>query len=127
MNILGIDFGTKQIGLAWMQEGLDVVLPFGVVEHEDRKKNIEAVAKLIADERIHKVIIGLPFGSDGEETENTKRVRGFADELKKIIDAPIEFEGEEFTTKEAAQMEGDASLDEKAAMLILQGWKERSA
>ncbi len=127
MNILGIDFGTKRIGLAWMQEGLDVVLPFGVVEHEDRKKNVEAVAKLIVDERINKVIVGLPFGFDGEETENTKRIRAFAGELGKMVDVPIEFEGEEFTTKEAAQMEGDASLDEKAAMLILQGWKERSA
>lgn len=126
MNILGIDYGTKRIGLAWMQEGLDVVLPFGIINEVDRKKNIEAVAKLIADERINKVVIGLPFGLDGEETENTKRIRAFASELGEKIKLPIEFEGEEFTTKEAAQMEGDASLDEKAAMLILQGYRERN-
>lgn len=126
MNILAIDFGTKRIGLAWMQEGIDVVLPFGVIAREDRKKNIEEVAALIKEEKIGKVVVGLPFGTQGEETENTKRIRAFADDLKKKIDVEIEFEGEEFTTREAQQMEGDASLDEKAAMLILQSYKERS-
>lgn len=123
MNILGIDYGTKRIGLAWMQTGIDVVLPFGVVESADRKKNVEDVANIIKEEKIDKVIIGLPFGEAGQETPNTKRIREFADMLKEKINVPMDFVGEEFTTREAQQMDGDASLDEKAAMLILQSYK----
>lgn len=122
MNILGVDYGTKRIGLAWVQQGLDVVLPFGVIEGEDRVANIEEVISVIEQEDIQKVVLGLPFGPDGEETENTKRVRAFGDEITSRSGLHIEFIGEEFTTKEAEAMGGDASLDEKSAMLILKSY-----
>ncbi|MFH1286600.1 MAG: Holliday junction resolvase RuvX [Candidatus Magasanikbacteria bacterium] len=123
MNILGIDFGKKRIGLAWVQLGLDVVLPFGAVNNEQRTTN--KLATLVRDEKIDKIIVGLPIGLDGKENENTERVRKFVEDLKHEIDIPIEFEDERFTTAEANRMGGDASADEKAAMLILQGYLEK--
>jgi len=119
MNILGVDFGQKRIGLAWVQEGLDVVLPFGVVG--DKKELIE----LIHTERIGKVVMGLPLGMEGEENMNTNRVRGFAADLQKEIDIPIEFIDERFTTHEANRMGGVATADEKAAMIILESYLEK--
>ena len=119
MNILGVDFGQKRIGLAWVQEGLDVILPFGVVK--DRKELVQ----LIKAERIGKVVIGLPFGMDGEENVNTNRIRAFAEELKKEIELPLEFIDERFTTHEANRMGGIATADEKAAMIILESYLEK--
>ena len=119
MNILAVDYGTKNIGLAWAQIGLGVVLPYGVI----KDKNLDELVKLIKKENIDKVIIGLPFGLKEKENENTKKIRKFADDLKKIINIPIEFEDERFSSQAADRMEGGgASRDEKSAMIILQGY-----
>lgn len=119
MNILAVDYGTKNIGLAWAQIGLGVVLPYGVI----KDKNLDELVKLIKKENIDKVIIGLPFGLKEKENENTKKIRKFADDLKKIINIPIEFEDERFYSQAADRMEGGgASRDEKSAMIILQGY-----
>lgn len=119
MNILGIDYGKKRIGLAWADTAINVVLPYGVVG------SVSELASLIQKERIDKVVIGLSLGLDGKENENTKIVRSFADELKKIIKTHIEFVDERFTSSEADRMEGEASRDEKAAMLILQNYLDK--
>jgi len=120
MNILAIDHGKKRIGLAWVQEGLDVVLPYGVIEG-----GVEELVKLIKSENINKLVVGLPIGLDGKENQNTKRVREFADELKKKVNLPIEFVDERFTSRQADNMGGDVSRDEKSAMLILQSYISR--
>ncbi len=116
MNILAIDFGTKNLGLAWVGSGVDVVLPYGRVEAENWKTELPT---LIAEEKIGTVVVGIPYGPDGEETKNSERVRSFIRELALLISVPIETIDESFTTREAQSMEGDASLDEKSAMLIL--------
>lgn len=107
-----------------MQVGLDVILPFGVVQNSSAEIVPKELVKLIEEERINKVVIGLPLGMEGEENMNTKRVRGFGEELKKQVKVPIEFMDERFTTHEASRMGGEASLDEKSAMLILESYKD---
>ncbi len=122
MNILGVDYGKKRIGLAWMQTGLDIVLPFGIVG------NLEELIELIKKEKIDKAVFGLPFGLESsEENDNTKRIRKFAQEIKKGTGVEIDFADERFTTAEAIGMEGDGSLDEKSAMLILQTYLEEES
>lgn len=107
-----------------MQVGLDVILPYGVVQKKPDESVPKELVNLIKEERINKVVIGLPLGMEGEENMNTKRVRRFGDELQKQIDVPIEFMDERFTTHEASRMGGTASLDEKSAMLILEMYQE---
>lgn len=125
MNILAVDFGTKRIGLAWAQEGLDVVLPYGVIESEKKQERLSELVKLVRDENIGKAVFGLPFGENREENDNTRRIRAFAEDFKKESGIQVEFIGEEFTTKEAEAMGGETSLDEKSAMLILQSCLKR--
>lgn len=122
MNILSIDFGVKRIGLAWVQSGINVVLPFGIVDGQ--KWKIE-LPKIIAEEKIDKIIVGNPLGLESEENFNTDRVAKFVEELKMLVKIPIELVDERFTTKQAQQMGGDASLDEKAAMLILESYLDK--
>jgi putative Holliday junction resolvase len=119
MNILAIDFGTKNIGLAWCDTMIGAPLPFGIA------KNIEEVTKVVTEEKIDKVIIGLPLGIDGKENKNTERVRKFAEELKNKISAPIEFMDERFSSHAADRMSGGVSRDEKSAMIILEDYLAR--
>lgn len=127
MNILAIDYGTKRIGLAWMQSGLDVVLPFGVIANSANKTaTIKELVGVIKQERIDRIVMGLPFTlENGSENAHTKRIRAFVDELKKHTDIPIEFIDERLSSFEADEMGGAASRDEKAAMVILSTYQEQ--
>ena len=124
MNILGIDFGTKRIGLAWVNKDLGVVLPYGQVRGKDKEEMLLNLAKLIKEEKIDKVVFGLPLTLGGQESPNSRRVRGFADELKKKVNILIEFYDERLSSFVADQMEGEATRDEKAAMIILTDYLE---
>jgi len=125
MNLLGIDYGSKNIGLAWCQTELGVVLPFGELKTQNSKLKNKELLKIIRDEKIDKLVVGLPLGLDGKENENTKKVREFVNELKKAIKIPVEFVDERFSSREADRYEGGgASRDEKAAMVILESYMQ---
>ena len=122
MNILAIDYGTKNIGLARASTSLDVVLPFGTVENTDKNLGAQKLIKLIKKEKIDKIIVGLPLGLDGSENKNTERVRKFVDEIKKEINISVEFITEIFSSQAADRMRAGVSRDEKSAMVILQSY-----
>jgi len=118
MNILALDYGQKNIGLAWCDTSIGAPLPFGVVKGGDFLE----LVKVIKTEKIDKVIIGLPLGMDGKEKANTARVREFGEQLKKQITASVEFFDERFSSQQADRSEGGVSRDEKAALVILQSY-----
>ncbi len=126
MNILALDYGKKRIGLAWCQESLGVVLPYGVIANNEAGIVNKELVTLIKDEKIDKLVIGLPVDVETRgENANTKKIRAFASALKKATGLPVEFIDESFTTHEAKEMGGEASLDEKSAMLILQEYLDK--
>lgn len=122
-NILGVDFGEKRIGLAWAEEGLDVVLPFGILGGGDDSS--AALIALIQDENIHRVVFGLPIGLDGKETARSIHVRAYGQKIQDATGVTVEFSDERFTSKLADMLPGDATRDEKAAMAILEGYLHR--
>ncbi|KKP59651.1 MAG: hypothetical protein UR53_C0001G0151 [Candidatus Magasanikbacteria bacterium GW2011_GWC2_34_16] len=127
MNILAIDFGTKNIGLAWCDTGIGVVLPFGVVKNQPAQGGSALggeIAKLVKTENIDKVVIGLPLGMNGQENENTKKVRKFGEELKNLVDIKIEYFDERFSSQQADRSSGGATRDEKSAMVVLESYLE---
>jgi putative Holliday junction resolvase len=120
MNILGIDFGTKNIGLAWCDTAIGVPLPFGVAN------SIDEITKIVKEERINKIVIGLPVGLDGKENKNTERVKKFANELKLLTDISIDLYDERFSSQAADKMKGLAGRDEKSAMIILSDYLQKN-
>ena len=127
MNILAVDYGKKRIGLAWMQEGLDVVLPFGVVSNENQENALEEIAATIRGEGIGKIVVGLPLSQDGLENENTATVRDFVKNLETRIDISVELLDERYSSRQADSMGGDVSRDEKAAMVISQSYIDQQS
>jgi len=116
MNILAIDFGTKNIGLAWSDTGIGVTLPFGVVH------SLPELVKVIKEERLDKIVVGLPIGVGGNDDFNIKRVEKFVSDLKKETEVSIDYCDERFSSQEADSMGGDATRDEKSAMVILEAY-----
>lgn len=123
MNILAIDFGTKNIGLAWCDTGIGVVLPFGVLQVTSYK--LQNLSELIIKEHIDKVVIGLPLGLDGKEYPATARARAFGEELRNKVSASVEYYDERFSSQAADRMGGGVSRDERSAMVILQSYLDK--
>jgi len=122
MNILGIDYGKKRIGVSWVDTDMGMVLPLTTVESGKWKVDL---VSMIGEQKADKLVIGLPIGLDGKENENTKNIRKFAEDLKSLVNLPIEFVDERFTSRQADAMGGTASRDEKSAMVILQSYLDK--
>ncbi len=122
MNILGIDWGKKRVGLAWVQSGLDVVLPFGVIE----TFKVDPVAEIIAiikEEKIDLVVLGLPKTLAGIEEANALAVREVGAKIASATGINVEFLDERYTSHAADRFGADgASRDEKAAMIMVQAY-----
>lgn len=120
MQILAIDFGSKNIGLAWCDTGIGAVFPFGIIKSEDKKKAKKELEQFIVKEHIERLVVGLPYSMDGGENKNTERIREFANSLDTKI--KIDFFDEKFSSAQADRSAGGASRDEKSAMIILESY-----
>lgn len=124
MQILAIDFGTKNIGLAWCDTGIGVVFPFGIIKSEDRDKAKRELEDFVKKERVEVLVIGLPLSLDGTENKNTERIRDFASSLD--LKCKVEFFDERFTSSQADRSQGGASRDEKSAMILLESYLQKN-
>ena len=126
MNILAVDHGSKRIGLAWVDTKLGVVLPFGLIEKNTLPQKIKELSEIIAKERLNKIVVGFPVDRNGKENANTERVKKFVFELQKKTELPIEYFDERFSSQAADAMGEGVSRDEKAAMILLEGYLQRN-
>jgi putative Holliday junction resolvase len=124
MNILAVDFGTKNIGLAWCDTGISVVFPFGVIKSEDKNKAKKDLLDFVKKEHVDQLVVGLPLSLDGKENKNTERIRDFFSSLDLKI--KLDFFDERFTSRQADRSEGGASRDEKSAMVILESYLQKN-
>ena len=125
-KILGIDFGTKKIGMALSDEGQKVAFPKGVYPNIEPFLR-DTIADLILREDISEIVVGLPKALGGEETKTSKAVREFSEHLQKNFRLPFHFEDESFTSR-AVETSGAApphKTDASAAALILQSFLDR--
>jgi putative Holliday junction resolvase len=119
MNLLGIDFGTKRTGVAWVDTDIGVVLPLGLVEGKNLAEISKKLIKIILEEKPDKIIFGLPVSLDNQESANTNRVREFAKKIKEQTKIEIDFMDERFSSQMADREPGLISRDEASAVIIL--------
>lgn len=133
-RLLGLDVGTKTIGLALSDTLLMVATPMRTVR---RKRFKDDAAQVFAEVEAHGVgslVVGLPIGLDGRETPRSQSVRDFARNLLSIRDLPIVFWDERLSTAAVERTMIDADItrqrrreivDRTAAAYILQGLLDR--
>ncbi len=101
MNLLGIDHGTKRVGLAIGSTDSGVAAPLKIVEHRGEAGLIEDLKAVIASESIDQIIVGLPLRVDGSgDSAQTELVRAFAANLEDAIDIPVILEDERLSSRE---------------------------
>ena len=126
--LLGLDVSDTRIGVA-LSDALGVAAhPLCTLTRKNRKVDLIAISDLISIHKVERVVIGLPISLDGSIGTQAEKIQKFAQRLEHVIDIPIEFQDERFTTAEAEdilrELNKDAKaqkelIDEVAAVLIL--------
>jgi len=89
-----------------------------------------ALAGLVAEREVERVLIGLPLSLRGEDTEQTRETRAFAARLSARLgeDVPVDLYDERFTTRIATKSpDASSSEDSRAAAVLLEDWLVRQA
>ncbi|MBT7405775.1 MAG: Holliday junction resolvase RuvX [Opitutae bacterium] len=130
---LGIDYGTKRIGLAWADE-LGIALPIGAVPGVDDQSYLERIADLIEAKEVNELIVGYPIHMDGTVGVRAKEVDVFIATLEKSFAMPVHRVDERLTSLAAEESLGVQSkkkkkknlgkIDASAAGIILRDFIE---
>ena len=128
MKLLALDVGERRIGLASGVAELGTALPAGTLRRTRLALDVRAVLEAARQRQADAIVVGIPYKPGGEESPQTKRVRGFVRALGKETSLPVYCVDEAFTSVEAEGLLRDAGLepsrnreavDEAAAVLIL--------
>jgi putative holliday junction resolvase len=134
--LMGLDLGTRTIGLALSDDSRRVASPLKTIARTKFKAD---AAELLASARERKVagfVVGLPLNMDGSEGPRAQATRAFARNLVAMTELPILFWDERLSTAAVTRtlLEADASrkrraevVDKMAAAFILQGALDRLA
>ena len=129
-RLLGMDPGTKTIGLALSDAALKVGTPLMTIKRTKFKADAEEIRKIIDKWNIGGFVIGLPINMDGSEGPRCQSIRQFQKNLEDYFDLPMCFWDERLSTVAVtrAMLETDTSrakrakaVDKMAAAYILQG------
>jgi len=129
--LIGLDLGTKTIGVAISDATQMIASPVETIARKKFKLDAERLLKLIADNHIVGIVLGLPKNMDGSEGPRCQSTRAFAKNMEALTDVPITFWDERLSTAavERTLLEADASrkrrgevIDKMAAAYILQGF-----
>jgi putative Holliday junction resolvase len=122
---MALDYGSARTGVAVSDPTGTLARPLGVVEGAGEESGLAEVARLVHEEHVERVVVGLPLtlrGAHGEQAAETER---FAEALRGVLHVPVELFDERFTTDLAQQTAGTAPEDALAAAHLLSGWLER--
>lgn len=100
-KILGIDFGTKTIGLALSDPGQTIAFPF---ENVPSQQALVRIKKLLTEEDIGEIILGKPLNMKGLPTAMTEQVEDFLGKLRSEVTQPVYFQDERLTSALVGKM-----------------------
>ena len=140
-KFLGIDYGSKRIGIAISDEGGKVAFPKTILNND--KKLFENLEKIIKSEKVSEIVLGESLNYTGEKNEIMKKVEKFKTNLEKNFNLPIHFEQEFMTSMQVrkekihpvksrkarisskAKLFNRASIDDSVAAIILQSYLDK--
>jgi putative Holliday junction resolvase len=132
--VMGLDIGTKTIGVAVSDAMLSVASPLETVRRRKFTLDAARLLELAEARQIGGLVLGLPLNMDGSEGPRCQSTRAFARNLSRLTDRPLGFWDERLSTvaAERALLEADTSrrrraevIDHVAAAYILQGALDR--
>lgn len=127
--LIGLDLGTKTIGVAASDVTRTIASPVETIARRKFMLDAARLLEIVADKRASLIVLGLPLNMDGSEGPRCQSTRAFARNLEKLTTLPITYWDERLSTAAVERMliEGDTSrarraelIDKLAAVYILQ-------
>jgi putative Holliday junction resolvase len=133
-RLMGVDLGTKTIGLALSDVELRIATPLETIKRVKFTPDVGRIKELVQRYEVGGLVFGLPLNMDGTEGPRSQATRAFVRNLKPLLPLPILFWDERMSTMVVtrALLDADASrakradaVDKMAAAYILQGALDR--
>lgn len=133
-RLAGIDFGTARIGIAICDQNQSFASPVENYQRRELEGDARRFQKLVEQEDIVGIVIGLPISTDGQETAKSREARKFGTWLGEVTSLPVRFHDERFTTSLAHELmiagnikasKRKKRLDMIAAQQMLQAYLEQ--
>ena len=133
-RLLGLDLGTKTIGLAISNAEWTIASPVETIRRKKFTPDVEHMLALAQKESVQGLVIGLPLNMDGSEGPRAQATRAFVRNLGRLSTLPVLFWDERLSSyaAEQAMLEADMTrkkrdknIDQIAAAIILQGCLDR--
>ena len=133
MRFLGIDYGTKRIGLA-AGDSIAIATPLPAVLTADPRRQDDAIGAVIRERGITEIVLGLPLNMDGSHGPAAAAVEAFAERIGRKFGLPVVFIDERLTSSVAEQgltqrelraLRSKGVVDSRAAALILQDYLDQ--
>jgi putative Holliday junction resolvase len=132
-RVAGIDYGSVRIGIAISDPGRTIASPYENYTRRGPEQDARRMRRLVEEERVKLLVVGLPIHLDGRESEKSREARQFGRWLAEVTEVPVEFFDERFTSAEAEQFLLDAQMTKKrrkarmdmlAAQILLSSYLE---
>ena len=132
---LGIDFGTKRVGLALSDRSNMIASPYKTLNYVSEKDLITQLETIVTKNDIEILVLGLPINMKGEDTAQTIKVRDFK-EILSALRIPIVYEDERLSSVSAINSlmlqnvktgHNKPEIDKTAAAIILQQYLDKNA
>lgn len=129
MKYIGLDIGSKTIGVASSYGSIASVLTTIRFEHNDLATGLKKLIQNVDFSQCEKIIIGYPLHLSGDISESSQRVDIFVEHFKESINVPIELVDERYSTLEASNLLSELNMNQRkqrkvidqiAAVMILQ-------
>ncbi len=137
VRALGIDPGTKRIGLAVSDLSGTLASPLTVLKRsKSRRHDLAELARIARAEEVEVIVVGLPLNMDGSHGPSAEAAAAEAQRLATLVDVPVEMHDERLTTVAAERAMREAGLDAAArrdrvdaaaAAVMLQSWLDGRA
>ena len=127
-RVIALDVGERRIGVAVSDPTGTLATPHTVIQRRSKVEDFAAVAHLVAELEVERVVVGLPLSLNGEVGPQARRVTRYAQALAQTLDIPVELYDERYSTvtADALLAEGGRKrrvhIDAAAAAVILQDY-----
>ncbi|MGH2913290.1 MAG: Holliday junction resolvase RuvX [Solirubrobacteraceae bacterium] len=128
MRVLALDYGSAHCGCALSDPTGTIVTPIEAIPQPAGKRGLAALARVVSEREVERVVVGLPLSLRGEDTEQTRETRDFVAILATKLggETPVELYDERFTTRIATRVGGTGSDEHsRAAAILLEEWLAR--
>jgi putative Holliday junction resolvase len=126
MRVLALDYGSARCGCAVSDPTETIVTPIEPVLRPASKRGMLALAQLVQEREVARVVVGLPLSLSGADSDQTRETREFAERLSRRLgeQVPVEMYDERFTTRMAQRLDATTSTseDSRAAAHLLESW-----